>query len=196
MGRKSNAEAKRNEIVEALYACLSEKGHETVTTREIALRAGMAPGVIHYYFKSKDEIVACLMDHLAEKYQTLFAEKIQELSNSKDLLKAFSNFLCDEFVFDQGLNRVFYNLVQMGFESQVVSKPLRRLMVGYRAQGSLHFQHLYSPVNNVGYLVVALIEGLALQWMIEPDDSQKTDIRNLVQFTMEEFFRMAQTNQA
>lgn len=195
MGRKSNAEAKRNEIVMALYACLSEKGHEKVTTREIALQAGMAPGVIHYYFKSKDEIVACLMDHLAEKYQALFFEKMQELSNSSDFTKAFSNFLCDEFVFDQGLNRVFYNLVQMGFESRVVAKPLRLLMETYRVQGNLHFQQLYSPINNAGYLVVALIEGLALQWMIEPDDSRKTDIRNLVQFAMEEILRMAQTNQ-
>lgn len=185
MGRKSNAEAKRNEIVQALYACLSEKGHEKVTTKEIALQAGMAPGVIHYYFKSKDEIVACLMDHLAEKYQALFEEKIQELAHSNDLLKAFSDFLCDEFIFDQGLNRVFYNLVQMGFESPVVAKPLRLLMETYRAQGNLHFRQFHSPINNAGYLVVALIEGLALQWMIEPDDSRKEGIRDLVRFSME-----------
>ncbi|MBI5844084.1 MAG: TetR/AcrR family transcriptional regulator [Deltaproteobacteria bacterium] len=185
MGRKNNAEVRRNEIVQALYACLSEKGHEKVTTKEIALQAGLAPGVIHYYFKSKDEIVTCLMDHLAGKYQALFGEKMQELSNSSEFLKAFANFLCDEFVFDQGLNRVFYNLVQMGFESQVVVKPLRLLMENYRARGNLHFRQLYSPIKNAGYLVVALIEGLALQWMIEPDDSRKEDIRNLVQFTME-----------
>ena len=185
MGRKSNAEAKRNEIVQALYACLSEKGHEKVTTKEIAFQAGMAPGAIHYYFKSKDEIVACLMEHLTEKYQAVFAEKIQELSNSNDLLKDISNFLCDEFVFDQGINRVFYNLVQMGFESQVVAKPLRRLMESYRAQGNLHFQQLHSPIKNAGYLVVALIEGLVLQWMIEPDNEREKEIRNLVQVFME-----------
>ena len=195
MGRKSNALARRNEIVQALYSCFSEKGHEKVTTKEIALQAGLAPGVIHYYFKSKDEIVTCLMDHLAEKYQALFAEKIQELSDSDDLFKAFANFLCDEFVFDQGLNRVFYNLVQMGFESQVVAKPLRLLMENYRAQGNLHFQQLYSPIKNAGYLVVALIEGLALQWMIEPDNSRKEDIRNLVQFTMEGILSAAQATQ-
>lgn len=195
MGRKSNALARRNEIVQALYACLSEKGHEKVTTREIALQAGLAPGVIHYYFKSKDEIVTCLMDQLAEKYQALFGEKMQELSNSSDFLKAFANFLCDEFVFDQSLNRVFYNLVQMGFESQVVAKPLRLLMENYRDQGNLYFQQLFSPINNAGYLVVALIEGLALQWMIEQDNSRKEDIRNLVRFAMEEILRIAQTNQ-
>jgi TetR/AcrR family transcriptional regulator, regulator of biofilm formation and stress response len=191
MGRKSNAEAKRNEIVQALYACLSEKGHEKVTTREIALKAGMAPGVIHYYFKSKDEIVACLMDHLAEKYQALFEEKIEAFSTSNDLLKAFSNFLCDEFVFDQGLNRVFYNLVQMGFESQVASEPLRLLMENYRAQSNLYFQQFFPPINNAGYLVVALIEGLALQWMIDPDNRRKKDIKNLVQLFMEEILSSA-----
>lgn len=191
MGRKSNAEAKRNEIVQALYACLSEKGHEKVTTKEIALKAGMAPGAIHYYFSSKDEIVTCLMDHLAEKYQALFAEKIEALSASNDLLNAFSNFLCDEFVFNQGLNRVFYNLVQMGFESPVAAEPLRLLMENYRDQGNLYFQQFSSSTINAGYLVVALIEGLALQWMIDPDNSRKKEIKNLVQYFMEEFLGSA-----
>ncbi len=187
MGRKSNAEAKRNEIVQALYECLSEKGHEKVTTKEIALKAGMAPGAIHYYFSSKDEIVTCLMDHLAEKYQALFAEKIEELSTSDNLLKAFSDFLCDEFVFDQGLNRVFYNLVQMGFESKVAAEPLRLLMENYRDQGNLYFQQFYSSKINAGYLVVALIEGLALQWMVDSDNSRKKEIKNLVEYFVEEF---------
>ncbi len=180
MGRKSNASAKRAEIVQALYECLSQKGHEKVTTKEIAAQAGVGPGVIHYYFKSKDEIVACLMEELALKYESVFSEIMSKLEGEQDFVDLFCQFLCDEFIFNRPLNRVFYNLVQMGFESTVVQAPLQTMMGRYRQKGQEYFSIKGEALDEEGYLMVALVEGLALQWMIEPDHSKETSIRNLV----------------
>ena len=60
-------------------------------------------------------------------------------------------------------------------------------MENYRDQGNLYFQQFYSSKINAGYLVVALIEGLALQWMVDPDNSRKKEIKNLVEYFVEEF---------
>jgi AcrR family transcriptional regulator len=46
MGRKSIASERRDQIIWALYDCLSEKGHEKVTIKVIAGQAKLAPGVI------------------------------------------------------------------------------------------------------------------------------------------------------
>ena len=186
MGRKSHAEIKRAEIVQALYTCLSQKGHETVTIKEIALQAGVAPGAIHYYFQSKGEIVACLMEDLAEKYQSLFGEEMARMGNQEDYPALFADFLCDEFIFNPPLNRVFYNLVQMGFESGVVQKPLQVMMETYRSQSCAYFYHPGFDCDNKGYLLVAVVEGLALQWMIEPAPLEESNIRQLVRALMEQ----------
>ncbi|ACL02434.1 transcriptional regulator, TetR family [Desulfatibacillum aliphaticivorans] len=186
MGRKSNAAAKRIEIVEALYECLSQKGHETVTIKEIAVQAGVAPGAIHYYFKSKDEIVACLMEYLAEKYQSLFSEEFARIQGLEDFDERFVDFLCEEFIFNVPLNRVFYNLVQMGFESVVVQKPLQQMMSVYREQSLVRFGGPDYAFDEKGYLLVAVVEGLALQWVIEPAPNEKEGIRKIVRSLMDQ----------
>jgi AcrR family transcriptional regulator len=180
MGRKSNAAAKRREIVNALFECLATKGHEKVTIKEIAFQAGVAPGVIHYYFKSKNDIVAGLMEQLSEKYHTIFSERLAQVVGQDNYKAAFADFLCDEFIFNRSVNRVFYNLVQMGFESDVVQKPLQIMMETYRNQAEIYCSGLGSLPSNAGFLAVALIEGLALQWMIDPNNEHREDIRNLV----------------
>jgi AcrR family transcriptional regulator len=185
VGRKSNAATKRQEIVNALYECLAKKGHEKITTKEIAYQAGVTPGVIHYYFESKDEIVACLMEQLSERYRNIFSEKLAQVVGRKNFKAAFADFLCDELIFDQSINRVFYNLVQMGFESDVVQKPLQIMMETYRDQAEIYCSGLGFQLENAGVLVVALIEGLALQWMIDPNHVRREDIKNFVMAAVE-----------
>jgi len=68
MGRKSQAPQRREETVWALYDCLAERGQEKISIKEIAARAGLAPGVIHYYFKSKDDITSSLVKAIIEIY--------------------------------------------------------------------------------------------------------------------------------
>ena len=85
MGRKSNAPQRRDQITWALYDCLASKGHEKVTIKEIAAQASLPPGVIHYYFKSKDEIISTLAQAIVEKY----SQKLEErLSRTADTLKS------------------------------------------------------------------------------------------------------------
>ncbi len=43
----------RSQIVLAAYQLLAEKGYDSATMKEIAGVAGVAPGLIHYYFESK-----------------------------------------------------------------------------------------------------------------------------------------------
>jgi hypothetical protein len=120
------------------------------------------------------------MAQLAEKYRNIFSEKLAEVLEQDNYKAAFAEFLCDELIFNQSLNRVFYNLVQMGFESDVVQKPLQIFMETYRNQAEIFCSGLGSFPANSGFLVVALIEGLALQWMIDPNDERREDIKNLL----------------
>lgn len=48
---------RREHLVNAVIACVSEEGFTKTTMRNIAERAGVSPGLLNYYFKSKDELV-------------------------------------------------------------------------------------------------------------------------------------------
>ena len=57
MGRPKNTAARRAQIVAALVAVMSERGYERASIAEVARRAGLTSGLVHYHFKSKQEIL-------------------------------------------------------------------------------------------------------------------------------------------
>ncbi len=186
MGRKSNAAQRREEIVWALFDCLAASGHEKITIKQIAARAELPHGVIHYYFEKKDAIVAALVASLTGTYTALFEESLKSVADPKERLDRMLEYLVEAFVFDHKLNRVFYNLVQMGFERQDVNAPLRRMLEAYRGTMKNVFKAAGAGKNSapLSFLLVALIEGLALQWMIDPEALKKDRVRQIVTQTI------------
>lgn len=57
MMKESGFEMRRAQIIDGLATCLQEHSYENTSVKMIAAAAGLAPGLIHYYFKSKDEIL-------------------------------------------------------------------------------------------------------------------------------------------
>lgn len=67
MGRPSNSEARRAQIVGALQTLMATRGYEGASVVAIAEAAGLAPGLVHYHFKSKQEILLALVDELGTR---------------------------------------------------------------------------------------------------------------------------------
>ena len=49
----------RNRILKSAIELFISSGFEKATMREIAKKAGISPGAIYYYFKSKERILNC-----------------------------------------------------------------------------------------------------------------------------------------
>ncbi len=64
MPRPSNTEQRRKEIVLGLSRVMAARGYDGASVVEIARAAGLAPGLIHYHFASKAEILLALVDYL------------------------------------------------------------------------------------------------------------------------------------
>lgn len=65
-GKTKKAEAKRAEILEAASACFRAKGIRGAGVGDICAALGISPGHLYYYFNSKDEIVAALVEQHRE----------------------------------------------------------------------------------------------------------------------------------
>lgn len=64
MARPSNRAARRQQITDALLTVLSTEGYTGASIQAIAASAGLSPGLIHYHFSSKQEILLALCDDL------------------------------------------------------------------------------------------------------------------------------------
>lgn len=67
MGRPSNTDERRRQIVEGLLEVLARGGMRAATTQAIADAAGLSPGLVHYHFKRKRDVLLALLDELLER---------------------------------------------------------------------------------------------------------------------------------
>jgi TetR/AcrR family transcriptional repressor of bet genes len=89
MGRKPNTESRRQQIVLALLMEMSTSGYERASTVSIAKRAGLAPGLIHYHFKNKEEILLALVDELILQAEAGFAAAMEASTTASAKLEAY-----------------------------------------------------------------------------------------------------------
>lgn len=69
MARPKNTAARRAEIAAGLIAVMATKGYDGATIADVARAAGLSPGVVHYHFGSKLEILLAALETLVERHE-------------------------------------------------------------------------------------------------------------------------------
>lgn len=82
--RPSKKIERRRELVVAFEGLLGELGYEGATIIRIAEAANLNPGLVHHYFRDKDELVEELLRHLVDKLRRRLrnARRPEELSDA------------------------------------------------------------------------------------------------------------------
>jgi len=78
MVRPSKRAQRRRELIVVFERLLGEFGYEGTTVARLAEAAELSPGLVHHYFRNKDELTEELLRHLTGKLG-------QRLSGAKDL---------------------------------------------------------------------------------------------------------------
>ena len=65
MPKLGMAPIRRKQLVEAAIAAIHAHGFANATVARIARQAGISAGMVHHYFKDKDEIFEAVVDELA-----------------------------------------------------------------------------------------------------------------------------------
>lgn len=89
MPRPSNTEHRRQEIVNGLMLAMADKGYEKASIQSIAKAAGLSPGLIHYHFKTKLEILVALTHQLSEQAEQRFAQLSEDATTAQQKLEAY-----------------------------------------------------------------------------------------------------------
>jgi len=89
MARPSNTDQRRAEIVKALGQVMASRGYEGATVLEIARKAGLTPGLVHYHFAGKHEILLELCEGIARLIEQRYRDRITKVDNPAQQLEAF-----------------------------------------------------------------------------------------------------------
>jgi TetR/AcrR family transcriptional repressor of bet genes len=89
LARPSNTEERRAQIVRGLMSVMAERGDDGASIPAIAEAAGLTPGLVHYHFHSKQEILLSLLDELAALVEGRFERRARSASSPRARLYAF-----------------------------------------------------------------------------------------------------------
>lgn len=64
-------EGKRLELLRAGIAVISDEGYAGTSLRKVAKRAGYTTGAVTYYFENKEALVAAIIEHLFDEWDTM-----------------------------------------------------------------------------------------------------------------------------
>lgn len=91
MGRPSNTKQRKQEIVSALLRVMAELGYEKASIQAIAKEAGLASGLIHYHFKTKQEILIAAVNWIVSSAEERLRSLQKAIQNPWQKLEAFVN---------------------------------------------------------------------------------------------------------
>jgi AcrR family transcriptional regulator len=84
------ADKRRRELVLAAYQLISEQGLEKLRTRDIAAKVGINISTLHYYFGTKEDLIAAVVDHMTELFRTIRAPLAPGASALQELRHQFT----------------------------------------------------------------------------------------------------------
>lgn len=79
MSRRPNTDQRRAEIAAALGRVIAREGYERATIQRIAAEAGLAPGLIHYHFATKREVLVHYVASLEAAARERFTDALAAL---------------------------------------------------------------------------------------------------------------------
>jgi TetR/AcrR family transcriptional regulator, transcriptional repressor of bet genes len=89
MARASNTTQRRSEIVKALQTVIASHGYERATIQLIAAQAGLSPGLIHYHYRDKREILIALIGVLGDYVRERYLRAAEGALDAKARLRAY-----------------------------------------------------------------------------------------------------------
>ena len=162
----------RGKLIEAAYEVLAAQGYEATTIKAVAQAAGVAPGLIHYYFASKEELLAAVLEDAAARY----ADEMRQLSSSLLSQSAITAAIAARKArVERGPNRerLRFELFTLGLRQPALRPAVARVLAtGREGIGRVLAASGNAPADDIAGMAavfLAALDGLALQWLIDPD---------------------------
>ncbi|MBP7586202.1 MAG: TetR/AcrR family transcriptional regulator [Spirochaetes bacterium] len=174
--RKSNdiSRMRRSQLTKAAYKVVGRKGYYNFTIRDIAREAGLSAGLVHYYFKDKQDLLLNLLKEMNSNLKFFLNKALSELTSPADKLITF----CDQ-AFDLVEKEKDYFYVLIDFWTQInhnarIRQANMKLFQSYRDEcaailneGVKNGAFIEMDIQYTATVIISLIQGTIIQYVID-----------------------------
>jgi len=175
MGRRSDPQQIRSkQIIRATIRCLARGGFSQLTMKRLATEAGVSQGVLHYYFKDKQAILAAAADHVMNDLDLRVATEAATARDAKTRLRAIIRACLSVAMDDREFWTVFMALwgetlhdAKLASLNRATYRRARRAIADVIEQGIREGQFRRVDVTETSAMVLAVVDGVSLQLTFE-----------------------------
>ena len=174
----------REQLVEGAIKCLQTKGYANTTARDITTASGANLASIGYHFGSKEALLNEAMIRLFSRRNWRVGKKTKAASNATPLARLRAMFTAVDDVF-KAPRPLFVSFVE-AIAAAGRSNELRAQLAAHYRDARHAIADTVSSMSATGgasteedevtaVLLMALFDGLALQWLLDPAAMPKVD---------------------
>ena len=196
-------DTRRRQILEGLLKAVGEHGLQRCNMTDVAEAAGVSRGILHYYFKNKDEMIGALVAHLKESYLPDFRDQTTQIEDPQEQLNKSLWYPVQTF----GQAGASLAKVWIEFWGLAAHHPDVHQFIN-DAQSALreHFQHILRTGIEKGVfkdsikpeklasVILAALEGMVLQWHFNPEGFSFVGEMKALELLLENALKMGSGN--
>jgi AcrR family transcriptional regulator len=183
----------REKILQAAFSVLSRQGYEKSSIKDIAEQAGVAQGLVHYYFKSKQLLVLAVLEYVCAKVEVGGgvegeAGALKAFEETKQMMRSSAD-----------THALYIQLIGVGLHDPVIGAGVRefirtdRTHVEEIARQVLHEREVdAAPARGIAGVVWAAILGIMVQKLVDPEFDSDEAIDTLAAMSLSAVFSPAQ----
>src|SRR5437016_2841320 len=159
----------RQKILQAAFTVLSRQGYENTSIKDIAEEAGVAQGLVHYYFKSKQHLVLAVLDEVC---RVMKLYPVQGEAGARNAYGTFKTLLKD----NRDTHALYLQLIAVGLHDKEVGAGVLNFLSEDRA----HIEQLAKQVlaerevdptlaRGIAGVIEAAVLGIMIQNLVDPN---------------------------
>jgi AcrR family transcriptional regulator len=169
----------KERIIAAASKMLAAKGYEATTLREISREAQAAPGLVHYYFGGKDQLLVEALQAAGQQFRQRLQHLVQQVSADQALDVVLTQ-LAERVGQEPEVYRLRYESFALGLHNPIIAPGVRERLAQRREEiGEVMAKILEHPQRRedakpssldptiLAALLLALFDGLALQKLLD-----------------------------
>lgn len=179
-GRRAPQDARREQIIAAAHAVALRVGIDGLTLRAVGAEAQLSHGLVVFYFKKKDQLVAAVLDRVLSTAAMLHVrEDVARLPNAPDRLRALLGQETARFARESRDIRLFFEYWALGVREAAIRRKIGAALERYRAAFLVLAKDMVAAAGEdalpadvtpaaLAAVAVSLVTGYAVQAMSDP----------------------------
>ena len=120
-GMVDKHQERRDQLAESALATLGELGYARTSLRDIAANSPFSHGVVHYYFRDKNELIVYCVRYHKSRCVRRYDEVVESARSAEELVDGFVAKLRETLTGEAPMHRLWYDLRS----ASMFEEPLR-----------------------------------------------------------------------